>query len=125
MAEDCAQSKTEDCSPWIQEVEWDLIHEDAVMRYLEWGNNNFLDDLRRPVTLSGEYSIYFVVDSWGPEPKVVLTKMNNYGSQALCEKRLPKELADMFYKRFGNIKGIHEPTPEIKEWLRSLYKEKL
>lgn len=110
----------EDCRPWINEVEWDLIHEDAVTRYLEWGNNNFMDDLRRPVTLSGEYSIYFVVDTW-EEPKVVLTKMNNYGAQALCERKLPPELAEPFMRSIGGLRGIHEPTEEIKNWLKAEY----
>jgi len=112
---------TEDCRPWINEVSWDLIHEDAVTMYLEWGNNNFMDDLRRPVTLSGEYSIYFVVNTWD-EPKVVLTKMNNYGSQALCERNLPPELAEGFMRSIGGLRGIHEPSEEIKEWLKTEYK---
>ena len=121
MAE-LSKKPTEDCRPWIEEVEWDLIHEDAVMKYLEWGNNNFMDDLRRPVTMSGEYSIYFVIDTWGT-PKVVLTKMNNYGSEALCEKALPHELAESFMMKIGGHRGIHEPTAEIKEWLKQVYAE--
>ncbi len=114
------QKMTDDCRPWINEVDWDLIHADAVTMYLEWGNNNFMDDLRRPVTLSGEYSVYFVVDTW-EEPKVVLTKMNNYGSQALCEKKLPPELSEPFMRSIGGLRGIHEPTPEIKAWLKAEY----
>ncbi len=106
------------CKAWLNEVEWDMIQEDAVTRYLEWGNNNYRDDLRRPVTLSDEYSIYFVVDTWGPEPKAVLMKMNKWGSESLCEKKIPAEFIPGFLAARGKVRGILEPTEEIKEWLR-------
>ena len=108
-----------ECRRWVDEIDWDMIHEDAVTRHLEWGNNDPKDLLRKPVTLSDEYSIYFVVNTWA-EPKVVLTKMNNYGSETLCEKLLPKEIADSFMKSIGGIRGIHEPDEEIKEWIKKL-----
>ena len=112
-----------ECKAWINEINWDMVHEDAVTLHLEWGNNSFKDTLRRPVTRSNEYSIYFVVDTWGPEPKVVLMKMNNYGSQALCEKALPKDMAEAYLKQIGGIKGIHEITPEIKDWLHAEFEK--
>ncbi len=104
------------CRQWLNEVNWDMIHEDAVTMYLEWGNNNFKDTLRPPVTSSKEYSIYFVVDTWG-EPKVVLNKMNNYGSTALCEKTLPRDIADRYMKEIGGLRGIHELNDEVKAWV--------
>lgn len=106
------------CKTWLDEVDWDMIQEDAVTRYLEWGNNNYRDDLRRPVTLSDEYSIYFVVDTWGERPKAVLMKMNKWGSESLCEKQLPDNLLAGFHAERGRVRGILEPTEEIKEWLR-------
>lgn len=105
------------CKAWLNEVNWDIIHEDAVTMYLEWGNNNFKDDIRKPVTLSDDYSVYFVVDTWGEHPKAVLMKMNKYGSETLCEKRLPDALAKEFLKQVGGIKGIHEMTEPVKDWL--------
>lgn len=107
-----------ECKVWLNEVNWDMIHEDAVTMYLEWGNNNFKDALRQPVTLSDDYSVYFVVDTWR-EPKVVLMKMNKYGSESLCEKALPKELSESFMKDIGGLKGIHELTDEVKAWLQA------
>ena len=104
------------CRQWLNEVNWDMIHEDAVTMYLEWGNNNFKDSLRPPVTSSKEYSIYFVVDTWG-EPKVVLNKMNNYGSTALCEKKLPPDMAAAYMKEIGGLRGIHELSAEVKAWV--------
>jgi hypothetical protein len=112
------QQGFEACKQWLNEVNWDMIHEDAVTMYLEWGNNNFKDLVRLPVTSSDEYSIYFVVDTW-EEPKVSLLKMNNYGSTTLCEKKLPKEIADRYMDEIGGIRGVHELNDEIRAWLES------
>ena len=104
------------CKQWLNEVNWDMIHEDAVTLYLEWGNNNYRDAMRSPVTKSGEYSIYFAIDTWD-EPKVVLMKMDNYGSTVLCSKKLPDDLAKELLDDIQNIKGILELTPPVKAWL--------
>lgn len=104
------------CRSWLNEVNWDMIHTDAVTMYLEWGNNNYRDAMRSPVTTSGEYSIYFVIDTWD-KPKVVLMKMDNYGSTTLCEKLLPDDLAERYLKEIGGLKGIHELNDEVREWL--------
>jgi hypothetical protein len=107
---------TNACKQWLNEVNWDMIHEDAVTLYLEWGNNNYRDAMRSPVTTSGEYSVYFAIDTWA-EPKVVLMKMDNYGSTILCSKKVPDDLAKQLQEDIKGIKGILELTPPIKEWL--------
>ncbi|MFO8085458.1 MAG: hypothetical protein R6U27_14195 [Desulfobacterales bacterium] len=104
------------CRQWLNEINWDMIHEDAVTMFLEWGNNNWRDAMRRPVRGTDDYSIYFVVDTW-EEPKVVLMKMTKYGSTILCEKRLPQDIAQSYVQSIGGIKGIHELSPEIRQWL--------
>jgi len=104
------------CKQWLNEINWDMIHEDAVTLYLEWGNNNYRDAMRSPVTTSGEYSIYFAIDTW-EAPKVVLMKMDNYGSTILCTKKLPDDLSKELLDEIKNIKGILELTPSIKAWL--------
>ncbi|MEF2232382.1 MAG: hypothetical protein V3571_15725 [Pseudodesulfovibrio sp.] len=104
------------CKQWLNEVNWDMIHEDAVTLYLEWGNNNYRDAMRSPVTRSGEYSVYFAIDTWD-EPKVVLMRMNNYGSTVLCSKKLPDGLAKALLEDLKGIKGILALTPPIREWL--------
>ena len=73
--------------------------------------------------MSGEYSIYLVVDTWGDKPKLVLTKMNNYGSQALCEKFLPEDLAKQFKDSIGGVRGMHEPNQDVKNWFKALYEK--
>jgi len=103
------------CKLWLNEVNWDMVHVDAVTMYLEWGNNDFKDAIRRPVR-SGEYSVYFVIDTW-EAPKVVMQKMDNYGATVLCEKNLPADMAERYMKEIGGIRGIHELSDEVKEWL--------
>ena len=106
------------CKQWLNEVNWDMIHTDAVTMYLEWGNNNWHDAMRQPVATTDAYSIYFVIDSWEKDkPKVALMKMNKWGSQTLCQKYIPADIAKGFLKEYGNLKGIHELTPAVKEWL--------
>lgn len=114
---DWHMSEKTKCATWLNEVDWDMIHEDAVTMYLEWGNNNFKDTLRRPVVSGDEYSIYFVVDTWDA-PKVCLLKMNNYGSTVLCEKKLPEDIAKRFMESIGSLRGIHELNDEVKDWLK-------
>jgi hypothetical protein len=104
------------CRQWLNDINWDMIHEDAVTMFLEWGNNNWRDAMRLPVRGSDDFSIYFVVDTW-EEPKVVLMKMTKYGSTTLCEKRLSKDMAKRYLESIGGLKGIHELSPEIKQWL--------
>lgn len=109
-------SEFNECRQWLNEINWDMIHEDAVTMFLEWGNNNWHDAMRQPVRSSEEYSIYFVIDTWG-KPKVALMKMNNYGSTTLCEKLLPEDMAKRYLQSIGGLRGIHELNDEIKEWL--------
>jgi hypothetical protein len=109
-------SEANACRQWLNDINWDMIHEDAVTMFLEWGNNNWHDAMRLPVRGTDDFSIYFVIDTW-EEPKVVLMKMTKYGSTTLCEKRIPEDMARRYIESIGGIKGIHELSPEIKQWL--------
>lgn len=104
------------CRQWLNDINWDMIHEDAVTMFLEWGNNNWHDAMRLPVRGTDDFSIYFVIDTW-EEPRVVLMKMTKYGSTTLCEKRIPEDMAKRYIESIGGIKGIHELSPEIKQWI--------
>jgi hypothetical protein len=42
------------------------------------------------------------------------------GSQTLCEKKLPPELAKRYLDCCGRIRGIHELNDEVKEWGKGL-----
>jgi hypothetical protein len=43
--------------------------------------------------------------------------MNNYGSTALCEKKLPPDMAARYMKEIGGLRGIHELSAEVKDWV--------
>jgi hypothetical protein len=100
-------------------IDWDLAPEDAVTLYLEWGNNSW-HAKHQPVRSKSDFSHYFVVDNWGEVPKVLLIKRNSEAAEELFVSDLPEPLARSFRNEFGRLKGIFEPTDEIKNWLRQL-----
>lgn len=99
------------------DIDWNLSPEHAVTMYLEWGNNNWHAEYP-PVRSKDDYSTYFVVDTWGPRPVVRLVRRNSEAAEDIYSAPLPERLANLFLAEFGDLRGIYEPTPEIKEWLR-------
>ena len=51
-------------------IEWDMSPEDAVILYLEWGNNDWHNKYP-PVRSKNDFSNYFVVDNWVRTPPLV------------------------------------------------------
>ncbi|TVM27175.1 hypothetical protein DQK91_22730 [Oceanidesulfovibrio marinus] len=100
------------CKQCLHEVNWAMVHTDAVTMYLEWGTNNWCDSLRPTVTGSDDDSIYFVVDTW-EEPNVVLIIMTKYGSTTLYEHKLPYNLSAQYVHAIGGLNGMHALTPSI------------
>lgn len=98
-------------------IDWNLTPEDAVTLYLEWGNNNWHAD-HPPVRSRDDVAVYFVVDNWGAAPMVRLVRRNSEEAVDLAALRLPPALEQAFLKEYGGLKGIFEPTPAIKNWLR-------
>lgn len=102
-------------------IDWNLSPEDAVTLYLEWGNNNWHAE-HAPVRSKDDVATYFVVDNWLDSPLVRLVRRNSEQAVDLASFRLPPDLDQAFRAEFGTLKGIFEPTPAIKEWLkRQLY----
>jgi len=99
------------------DIDWDMTPEEAVTLYLEWGNNNW-HDRHKPIRSKNHYSNYFVVDTWGEEPKVLLIRRNSDGATELASLELPAGLSKSFTIENGDLKGIFEPTPDVKEWLK-------
>ena len=98
-------------------IDWNLSPEDAVTLYLEWGNNNWRGD-HLPVRSKDDVFTYFVVDNWGKTPTVRLVRRNSEEAVDLVTLRLPPELERAFLAEYGGLKGVFEPTPAIKDWLR-------
>jgi len=104
-----------DASSYV--IDWNLSPEDAVVLYLEWGNNNWHAE-HAPVRSKDDYATYFVVDSWEEKPTLRLVHRNSEQAIDLLVIDLPKNLEDEFKEEFAGLKGIYEPTESIKNWLR-------
>lgn len=99
-------------------IDWNMTPEHAVTMYLEWGNNDWHAEYP-PVRSKDDYSTYFVVDTWQDHPIVRLVRRNSEMAVDLLELPLPENLAEGFRKEYGELRGIFEPTPAIKDWLRA------
>lgn len=98
------------------DIDWNMAPEDAVTLYLEWGNNSWHADFQ-PVRSKNDFSTYFVVNTWGGRPVVYLIRRNSEEARELACVDLPDDLGSTFMRSIGNLKGIHQPTPEIRNWL--------
>ena len=98
-------------------IDWNLSPEQAVTMYLEWGNNDWNAEYP-PVRSKDDISYYFVVDSWGNPPIIRLVKRNSEKAEDLFTMPLEGELLKDWQEKNGEWKGIGEPTPKIKEWLK-------
>lgn len=98
-------------------IDWNLSPEHAVTMYLEWGNNDWHAEYP-PVRSKDDYSTYFVVDTWEKEPIIRLVRRNSENAVDLISFTLPQELMEDFINEYGDLKGIFEPTPLMKDWLR-------
>ncbi|MBO4318045.1 MAG: hypothetical protein J5855_07210 [Mailhella sp.] len=98
-------------------IEWDLAPADAVTLYLEWGNNDWHAE-HAPVRSKADFANYFVVDNWEEHPTVRLVRRNSENAEDLMTLSLPQELEEQFLAEYGGLKGVHEPTPAIKQWLK-------
>lgn len=98
-------------------IDWNLSPEHAVTMYLEWGNNNWHAEYP-PVRSKSDYATYFVIDTWDDAPIIRLVRRNSENAENLISFLLPQELMDDFKHEFAELKGVFEPTPKIKDWLR-------
>lgn len=98
-------------------IDWNLSPEQAVTMYLEWGNNDWSAEYP-PVRSKDDVSYYFVVDSWSNPPIIRLVKRNSENAEDLFTMPLEGELLMDWHEKNGDWKGIGEPTPKIKNWLK-------
>ena len=96
-------------------IDWEMTPEEAVTRYLEWGNNwthgkNF-------VRGKGDVSYYFVVNTWDDPPKVYLIRRNSDEAVELAELEMPEDMKKRFMEWVGHNKGVYAPNEEVRGWL--------
>ena len=103
-------SSTKNTSPLAafadQQIDWNLTPEMAVTLYLEWGNNDWRSE-HPPV-----------VDAWQDPLKVRLVRRNSESADDLVTVPLPEPLVKAFRDEYGSLKGVFEPLPVIKDWLK-------
>jgi len=99
------------------DIDWDLSPEQAVTMYLEWGNNDWRAR-HAPVRSRADFSTYFVVDAWEDPPVVRLVRRNSENAEELVSLPLPEHLRAAWTREYGKLKGVFEPTPAIKAWLK-------
>lgn len=101
----------------VFDIDWDMTPEAAVTLYLEWGNNSWLGD-RKPVRHAGDSTTYFVVDTWGAQPRLALVRRSHDRAEELLELPLPEHLRPDFMAEVGLNRGVYAPTDAVKDWLR-------
>jgi hypothetical protein len=101
----------------VSAINWDMTPEEAVLLYLEWGNNwahgNYV------IRSKNDVSHYFVVNTWGKRPVVYFIRRNSEEAVELAEIPIPDELMDEFFESNGNNKGVYAIEGGIKNWLKS------
>lgn len=102
------------------EIDWDMTPEDAVTRYLEWGNNSWHARFQ-PVRSKDDYSNYFVVYNWDEHPRAILIRRNSEEARELWSRDLPPRLAADFREHVGGLRGVYPPTDEVRTWLRNQF----
>ena len=114
-------SSTKNTSPLAafadQQIDWNLTPEMAVTLYLEWGNNDWRSE-HPPVRSKSDVATYFVVDAWQDPLKVRLVRRNSESADDLVTVPLPEPLVKAFRDEYGSLKGVFEPLPVIKDWVR-------
>lgn len=99
-------------------IDWDMSPEDAVILYLEWGNNDW-HCKHPPVRSKNDFSTYFLVDNWGERPELRLVRRNSDGADELLSMHLPEHLEQAFKEEYGDLRGVYEPPTYIKAWLKA------
>jgi hypothetical protein len=99
----------------VNAIDWHMTPEEAVVLYLEWGNNWAHGNLVRS---KNDVSHYFVVNNWGEEPVVYLIRRNSDEAVELAKFGLPDGIKKIFRESVANNKGVYAIDGEVKRWLQ-------
>ena len=102
----------------VNEIDWEMTPEDAVILYLEWGNNNCTSG-RYAIRSKKDVSYYFVVNTWKKTPKIFLVKRNSDEAKELAEFEMPEDVKKNFLDHMGNLKGVYSVKGDVKRWLQN------
>jgi hypothetical protein len=100
----------------VNSIDWQMTPEEAVVLYLEWGNN-WAHGINL-VRSKNDVSHYFVVNNWGETPVVYLIRRNSEEAVELASFELPESVRDEFKMSVGNNKGVYAVDGKVKDWLQ-------
>lgn len=99
-------------------IDWDMTPEEAVTRYLEWGNNwSHGKDLVRS---KNDFSRYFVVNTWDTPARIYFIQRNSQAAVELAVIDMPDELRVRFLESVSHRKGVYAINEEIRAWLEEM-----
>ena len=100
----------------VNAIDWQMTPEEAVVLYLEWGNNwaHGVNVVRS----KNDVSHYFVVNNWGQNPVVYLIRRNSEEAVELAKFELPENIKENFQKSVAYNKGVYAIEGEVKDWLQ-------
>lgn len=99
----------------VNAMDWEMTPEEAVVLYLEWGNNW---SHGRMVKSKHDIAYYFVVNTWDVPPKVYLIRRGSDQAVELAAFELPNDMGDRFLKWAPDRKGVYPLNEEVKAWLK-------
>ena len=100
----------------VNAIDWEMTPEEAVTRYLEWGNNWSHGEM---IKSKNDVSHYFVVYNWDANPRILLIKRNSDEAVELASIDMPMQLKTSFLESVNNNKGVYAVSGEVKEWLEN------
>ena len=104
-------------------IDWTMTPEEAVTRYLEWGNN--WTHGKNLVRSKKDVAYYFVVNTWEDPPQIYLVKRNSEEAVELAAIDLPNPLRARFLKGISRSKGVYAINEEIRAWLEEMLNNKI
>jgi hypothetical protein len=100
----------------VNAIDWQMTPEEAVVLYLEWGNNwaHGVNLIRS----KNDVSHYFVINNWGLNPVVYLIRRNSEEAVELAKIELPENIKDKFQKSVAYNKGVYAIEGAVRDWLQ-------
>jgi hypothetical protein len=99
----------------VDSIDWNMTPEEAIVLYLEWGNNW---SHGRMIKCRDDTSHYFVITSWETPPQVLFIRRNTEGASELAQIDLPGTGRDGFLKSIRHNKGVWGLTDDVRAWLK-------
>ena len=99
----------------INDIDWEMTPEMAVILYLEWGNNSVAG--KNVIKSKRDFSTYFVINTWH-EPVIYLIRRNSEDAVELAAIKMPQGVENRFIESVGHNKGVYSIEGEVKDWLK-------